>query len=1070
MGPIMYWYRIPGSEAGTGYLPVVTENDAMDMLQFVPSRDRVLDVYIVCLSPRMLFVYDWEIDAMDEEVDHSLYFGHFIDDLPLSSLEAEDLDPVGNRADGDAESDEGQRLGEVVGRSGTTNTQTPPSNTDNGPSNTYHGPPRQQRRQPTRRRPTAGINIKEPTDTQGSRPYVQASQSTKDKGKQKVDCGLSNTGKKKAGRPRGKQGCSYAESSDSDDPNWEDFVDSDYELFDEDDELQFQENVDGVPSKEDEFVEMGSDGDISDVASDGSDGFPSYHGSDTDGEDIGPFKVKGKKRFAEWEEFNPKTDMKNPKFKLGMVFADSVVFKKAVRKHAVLTRKELRFVRNERHKVKVICKTSAGCPFWLFASSPGSDTSSLMIKVYRPEHKCSSIEGRVYHCHAPFIADEYMDKFIVDSNWSREGIQNAVNRDFGMDIGYQMCYRAKNRAARMGQGSIEDQYNLLESYAHELKKRNLGTSIWMQTEIDGEITRFKRIYICFEALKQGWRAGCRPIIGLDGCHLKGAYKGQLLSAVGIDGNNAMYPIAYAIVEQETRDSWTWFLTFLREDLHMYSSMHYSFISDKQKGLEQAIRDLFPHSEHRHCVRHLHNNFKGDGHIGLALKQLLWAVARSNTMSQFNKAMENLQNASFNAWKWCIDRPAVHWSRSHFKDQIKCDILLNNHCESFNKSVLQARKKPILPSLKDIRISLMTRLNNRRNSARRWRCKVGPRVEKIMKKNARWSHEYRALESSENRFEIQGRGVACESGVVGQHCVQLDARSCTCRRWDLSGLPCAHAIAAIYSKGWSPDEFVAEWYTQQKYLEAYEVVLNPIAGVAEWERIERPVAPPLYRRQPGRPKTKRTKEPGEEPPLAGTEVLPKSYYSQIKCGRCGNRGHNKRTCLRRSQVVNQEADPEIAEDNVSEEVAVPNVQPQMAEENPPQLNIPENTELPDEGSNYDNAEHVFSQASSVLQSMVNDNQNVNLNMNVNVTVEQGGDDGNTLLPKKNGNVVPPAAQTEPRNERSTAMPGSSGKRFRRIAGRRTPRKSPRLASKSVSASALTVVPGSKPKLQRALWKP
>lgn len=41
-----------------------------------------------------------------------------------------------------------------------------------------------------------------------------------------------------------------------------------------------------------------------------------------------------------------------------------------------------------------------------------------------------------------------------------------MNRDFGMEIGYQLCYRAKNKAIKKAQGTIEHQYNLLEAYAH----------------------------------------------------------------------------------------------------------------------------------------------------------------------------------------------------------------------------------------------------------------------------------------------------------------------------------------------------------------------------------------------------------------------------------------------------------------------------------------------------------------------------------------------------------------------------------------------------------------------------
>ncbi|XP_062025578.1 uncharacterized protein LOC133741880 [Rosa rugosa] len=328
-----------------------------------------------------------------------------------------------------------------------------------------------------------------------------------------------------------------------------------------------------------------------------------------------------------------------------------------------------------------------------------------------------------------------------------------------------------------------------------------------------------------------------------------------------------------------------------------------------------LQDLFPHSHHRHCVRHLHNNFKSDGHTGLELKQRLWAIARASTMTQYTKAMNDLAKVSFTAWQWCNDRPAVHWSRSHFDEILKCDVLLNNHSESFNKSILDARKKPIIPCLEEIRVACMVRLGNRRNSAPRWRSKVGPRIEKLLKKNAEWATEYRPVESSEWRFELHGRGVGCQTGVIAQHSVQLDLQSCTCRRWDLSGIPCGHAIAAIYSKGWSPEDFVSEWYTEKKFMEAYEVMLQPIAGAAEWEVIERPITPPLHQRQPGRPRTKRTKEPGEEPPAPGIEKLPRSHYTQVECGICGKKGHNKRTCVRRNEGANERVEPPVAEANV-----------------------------------------------------------------------------------------------------------------------------------------------------------
>jgi hypothetical protein len=44
--------------------------------------------------------------------------------------------------------------------------------------------------------------------------------------------------------------------------------------------------------------------------------------------------------------------------------------------------------------------------------------------------------------------------------------------------------------------------------------------------------RFHKLYLSLAAMKKGFLEGCRPIVGLDGCFLKGPYKGTLLAARG----------------------------------------------------------------------------------------------------------------------------------------------------------------------------------------------------------------------------------------------------------------------------------------------------------------------------------------------------------------------------------------------------------------------------------------------------------------------------------------------------------------------------------------------------------
>nr|DAD22321.1 TPA_asm: hypothetical protein HUJ06_023784 [Nelumbo nucifera] len=78
---------------------------------------------------------------------------------------------------------------------------------------------------------------------------------------------------------------------------------------------------------------------------------------------------------------------------------------------------------------------------------------------------------------------------------------------------------------------------------------------------------FKRVFICLIGPRDGFLNGYRKIIGLDGCHTKtGAIGGIILIAIGIDGNNGIFLIAYSVVEAKSRDNWTRFLVELRDAL------------------------------------------------------------------------------------------------------------------------------------------------------------------------------------------------------------------------------------------------------------------------------------------------------------------------------------------------------------------------------------------------------------------------------------------------------------------------------------------------------------------------
>ncbi|KAK1414813.1 hypothetical protein QVD17_30572 [Tagetes erecta] len=105
---------------------------------------------------------------------------------------------------------------------------------------------------------------------------------------------------------------------------------------------------------------------------------------------------------------------------------------------------------------------------------------------------------------------------------------------------------------------------------------------------------------------------CIPVISIDATHLKGPYKGKILMAVSKNPNNMILPVAYAIVDEETNESWKWFLQQFEEHVEDPKRRKLCVISDRHAGIKHAMDNLpswkEPHAYHRFCLRHVRSNF------------------------------------------------------------------------------------------------------------------------------------------------------------------------------------------------------------------------------------------------------------------------------------------------------------------------------------------------------------------------------------------------------------------------------------------------------------------------------
>ena len=111
-----------------------------------------------------------------------------------------------------------------------------------------------------------------------------------------------------------------------------------------------------------------------------------------------------------------------------------------------------------------------------------------------------------------------------------------------------------------------------------------GSRVILQTELIDETfqPKFKRMYVRFNAQNVGFLGGCRPFIGLDGCHIKHRFGGQILSTTANDANDNIFPVTMVVVEQETRKSWIWFLEIFADDIGRLEELQLVLISNRQK--------------------------------------------------------------------------------------------------------------------------------------------------------------------------------------------------------------------------------------------------------------------------------------------------------------------------------------------------------------------------------------------------------------------------------------------------------------------------------------------------------
>lgn len=305
-----------------------------------------------------------------------------------------------------------------------------------------------------------------------------------------------------------------------------------------------------------------------------------------------------------------------------------------------------------------------------------------------------------------------------------------------------------------------------------------------------------------------------------------------------------------------------------------------------QGLIESVRTWLRQAEHRHCTRHLYANFKRKW-SGLEYKSLFWGAATSTIEQAFTRRINAIKDLDAEAFQYLIKREPARWCKAFFETGGSCASFENGISEAFNGQILHARGKPIISMLEDIRVYIMQRYWNMSKLAAELDDNITPSIRKQMNELKLQMRKWQVLPSLYQVVEVRKKDEAFGVNLVN--------RTCDCKLWNISGVPCVHAVAAYMHFKMDPDDGVSSWYSQSKWFDAYQFSINPVLGSKNWKPTQNtpppPPLPPVVKRMPGRPRKNKIPHP--------TEYV--NVHSVSKAGRvmtcqnCYQPGHNKASC-------------------------------------------------------------------------------------------------------------------------------------------------------------------------------
>nr|KAJ0209809.1 hypothetical protein LSAT_V11C400172910 [Lactuca sativa] len=240
--------------------------------------------------------------------------------------------------------------------------------------------------------------------------------------------------------------------------------------------------------------------------------------------------------------------------------------------------------------------------------------------------------------------------------------------------------------------------------------------------------------------------------------------------------------------------------------------------------------------------------------GAIYHTVFWRESKAITKHAFKVVMKEIETLNPDAHQYLMVKDPKTWSRAFFQAGRSCDAVENGFSESFNVVIVDARKKPIITILEELRLYMMDRIYNMKLKEQQWGNHIFPEI---------WD-KVNLLKKIQRHYQLNRYG-------------------------------CDHFVASISFINKDVEAYVDNMFSTTTFRKAYNYRISPMNSNDMWpETNYTPQLPPISKKMHGRPATKRKKSTTEN---IGTRRVSKAG-KKIRCSVCKEIRHNKATCPQR----------------------------------------------------------------------------------------------------------------------------------------------------------------------------